>query len=125
MDRFQAATEAYGRVVNGQGGPQPDYGLARRAPSSPVRRVPDPVSYSSDVTERDRYYRAASTLYTGGELVETAFDRVEESDRRIQRARDRGVSPLTLSLMERMHVTYGASASYLIDDYCNRPYERW
>jgi hypothetical protein len=125
MDRFQAANEAYGRVVGGDHGPQPDAGLTRRSPSSPIRRVPDPVSYSSGVTERDRHYRAASTLATGGDLVETAFDQIEESDRRMQRARDRGMSPLTLSLMERMHVTYGASAAYLIDDYLNRPYERW
>ncbi|WP_103336949.1 hypothetical protein [Amycolatopsis sp. CA-126428] len=125
MDKPRATTDAYGRVVNGHLGLQPDYGLTRRAPSSPARRIPDPVSYSSDVTERDRYYRAASSLYTGGELVATAFDRVEESDRRMQQARDRGVSPLTLSLMERMHVTYGISANFLVEDYLCRPYERW
>jgi hypothetical protein len=124
MEQYQPISrEQSGRVTGGQVVPQHSADVVRR--SHREAAVPAPVSRSSDLTERDRHYRAGATLDGGGNLVNIATDRILKSDRRLQEAAADGASPMALAAIERLQMTYGVGAGNLVDDFMNHPYERW
>jgi len=83
------------------------------------------VSQASYVTEKDRYFRAAETLENGGDLAGRAIGQVVQLDGLLQAAKADDVSPMALAAIERINLTYEQSAGPLLDDFMNRPYERW
>jgi hypothetical protein len=111
------------QVINGQMAARYVPDLTSRSHREPA--VPRPVSRSSELNQRDRHYRAAGTLDDGGNLVDVATDRILKSDQRLQEAAADGTSPMALAAIENLHMKYGVGAGHLVDDFMNRPYERW
>lgn len=86
---------------------------------------PDPVSQSSYLNERDRFYRAAETVENGGDLAERSVSRLLRLDKRLRAAELEGVSPRVLAIIEKTELIYGHAAGALVNEFMNNPYERW
>jgi hypothetical protein len=124
MEQYQPISrEQSGRVTSGQVVPQRQPDVVRR--SYRETAVPESVSRSSGLNQRDRHYRAGATLDDGGNLIDIATDRILKSDRKLQDAVAEGTSPMALAAIERLHMTYGVGAAHVVDDFMNHPYERW
>lgn len=87
--------------------------------------VPAPMRQSTRLSEGDREYRDMRRLVVGGSLRKVAFTNLREGDQDIRAAIADDVSPLTLSLMEDIHVTYGVAAKYVVADHVARPPRQW
>lgn len=83
------------------------------------------VSQSSYLNEMDRHFRAAETVENGQDLAERSVTGVLRLDERLRKAQTEGASPHALALIQRIEWTLGNGTALLVDDFLNRPYERW
>jgi hypothetical protein len=123
MERVQPITQSPGRTAGrGQVVPQRPTSL----PSRPERRdILEPVSYSSALGEQDRLYRAAKALDGAGDLVKVAGERIVEADRNLRQAAAEGASPSALAALEKLHMTYGMGACFVVGEVMTNPYDRY
>ena len=103
--------------------------VPQRPTNLPFRRerrdILEPVSYSSALGERDRLYRAAKAIDGAGDLVEVAGERIVEADRNLRQAEAEGASPSALAALEKLHMTYGAGAQFIVAEVMTNPYDRY
>jgi hypothetical protein len=121
--RYPITHDGYATIVDGNLATSRNGHVAAR----PSRRAasPQPVSQSSYLNERDRYYRAAETVDNAIDLADRSVDGILALDERLRQARANDATPLALVLIERKQVRLSDGADNLIDDFMNRPYERW
>jgi hypothetical protein len=87
--------------------------------------APVPVSRSSYLNEKDRHYRAAETVESGGDLAERSVNRILRLDARLRKAEAEGASPRALAAIEQIQDVHGHASGLLVFDYIARPNERW
>jgi hypothetical protein len=102
--------------------PDADAALRRREAQD---TAPVPVSRSSYLNEKDRYYRAAETLDNGADLARRGIENLLDLDRQRREVPADAASPQVLAAIEQFELIYVRGAGNVVSDFINRPYERW
>jgi hypothetical protein len=87
--------------------------------------VPEPVSMSSDLNERDRFHRAGATVVHGVKIAKMSGKGLRDLDRDLRQAQAEGTTPMALANMERINSIFSQAAGNVVYDFLNNPYQRW